>query len=76
MLLTNISWDPGSHFFANLVTETNRNVVGLPNANMVEVTKSQVDMAIIKDHNKLVIRSDMISKYKQPDDLVEEENRG
>ena len=48
-------------------------IVGLPNANKVDVTKMQVDGAI-REHNRLVIRSDMISKYKKLDDLVEEED--
>ena len=48
-------------------------IVGLPNANKVDVTKMQVDGAIRK-HNRLVIRSDMTYKYKKLDDLVEEED--
>ena len=48
-------------------------IVGLPNANRVDVTKMQVDGAI-REHNRLVIRSDMILKYKKLDDLVEEED--
>ena len=47
--------------------------LGLPDANIVRVTKAQVDKAI-KEYNKQEIREVMAKKYKKLDDLVEGED--
>ena len=62
----------GRHGLPKEVTKFCRKV-GLPNATLVDVNGKQVDIAI-REHNRLVIRSDMISIYKNLYELVEEEN--
>ena len=47
--------------------------IDLPDANSLDVTKSQVDKAI-KEYNKVEIKEAMTSKYTKLDDLVEMED--